>query len=86
MEKKFRGSNVRMFEFPIFSTERMSDEKRKKVKEDYRAQLQGYENSEDKIKKEEEIYNYTKEAIENSEMDSETLEFLQKAQAEMSED
>lgn len=86
MEKKFRGSNVRMFEFPIFSTERMSEEKRKKVKEDYRAQLQGYENSEDKIKKEEEIYNYTKESIENSKMDSETLEFLQKAQAEMSED
>ena len=75
-----------MFEFPIFSTERMSEEKRKKVKEDYRAQLQGYENSEDKIKKEEEIFNYTKELIENSEMDSETLEFLQKAQAEMSED
>ncbi len=79
-EKKFRGSNVRMFKFPIFSIEKMSNEKKEKLRKDYRAQLQGYENNEDKVQKEEEIYNYTKESIEKSEIvDEEMKELMEEA-------
>ncbi len=84
-EKKFRGSNVRMFEFPIFKTEKMSYDKRIKLRRDYSAQVQGYENYKDQIEKENDMMTFVRDTSQISENEKRDIQELQKAQAEMLE-
>lgn len=80
IEKKFRGSNTRVFEFPIFEMENvLTDEEREEVEEDYDAQLRGW-----KDKASEPTVEDMKEFC-KSEMDNVILSELQEEAAKMQE-
>lgn len=77
IEKKFRGSNTRVFEFPIFEMENtLSDEEIEKVEEEYTIQRRGWKDKASEPKIDELI------RTDNSETDRE-IEELKKIEQEM---